>query len=131
MVYIGWLIKGVVYIVLMVIIVEITLVLRHYNNYHFANGAELRTGSSYVWSRGDNTGGIFVDYSANNVHELVGSLTIKNIDHHAGWWYADQNHWPIYCCNWSWNPDVTLSQGIYCGDDVPTSYASGYCGSSH
>lgn len=118
-----------VYFVVMVIIPYLGLVLRHYNNYHYFNGPEMRIGGFITYSVGDNNGGIFVDYGADNVHELVGSLTFKNIDHHARYWYANQNHWPIYCSNWSWEPNATLSQGIYCGDDVPASYASGYCGS--
>ena len=38
----------------------------------------MRTGGYYTWSVGENNGGIFVDYGANNVHELVGSPPINN-----------------------------------------------------
>lgn len=66
----------VVYFVITVTILNITVVLKHYINYHFFNGPEVRTGGYYTWSVGENNGGIFVDYGANNVHELVGSLSI-------------------------------------------------------
>ena len=59
-----------------VIILKLILVLKHYINYHFFNGPEVRTGGYYTWSVGEINGGIFVDYGANNVHELVGSPSI-------------------------------------------------------
>lgn len=68
-----------VYIVNTVIILNPILVLKHYNNYHFFNGPEVRIGGYYAWSVGDNNGGIFVDYGANNIHELVGSLSLISI----------------------------------------------------
>ena len=60
-----------------VTILKLILVLKHYNNYHFFNGAEVRTGGYYTWSDVENNGGIFVDYGANNIHELVGSPSIN------------------------------------------------------
>ena len=70
--------QALVYIPNMVTILNLILVLKHYNNYHFFNGPEVRTGGYYTWSVGENNGGIFVDYGANNVHELVGSPSIIN-----------------------------------------------------
>ena len=67
-------IMDLVYFVFTVTIVNLTVVLKHYINYHFFNGPEVRIGGFITHSVGDNNGGIFVDYGANNVHELVGSL---------------------------------------------------------
>ena len=78
---IGTSLKGVVCLLNMVIILNIILVLKHYINYHFFNGPEVRIGGYYTWSVGENNGGIFVDYGANNVHELVCSPSI--IEHNV------------------------------------------------